>query len=61
MLPDRTDFQMDLEAWLEDEKSKMTVEALELIREIPNYIAEILPGFVNFMTVEELCQVLDDV
>lgn len=61
MRTDRTDFQMDLEAWFEDEKSKITVETWELIKKIPDYIAEGLPGFVQFMTVEELCQVLDDI
>lgn len=59
-----TDFQDDLQAWFDDEAPGMVnstvggINAIEAIKEIPKIIA-CLPGFVQFMTVQELCDTID--
>lgn len=58
MAIDKTEFQDDLQAWFDDEIPKMVNSTVVAIKDIPLAIAH-LPSFVQFMTVEELCQSIE--
>jgi len=55
-----TEFQDDLQAWLDDEMPKMRLSDCNLIKRVLPGCIDLLPKFVMFMTVEELLQVIDD-